>query len=73
MKLKDYEQHDFREVELSTVVSCEKCGEGNGIHEAVYFEDRTNMMVHKRCASSGVTKTYVLDISDDLGVKSEGN
>jgi hypothetical protein len=73
MKIKDYEQHDFRGVELSTVIGCEKCGTANQIHEPVYFEDRTNMMFHKRCAGSGETKTYVLELTDDLGVKSEGN
>lgn len=78
-------RQSLREVELSTTVSCKKCGQPNTVNERVFIDDTDGSVYHKRCNSSGKKadtfeqdkpspesyKVHELTITDGVPVKSE--
>lgn len=69
---KTYPREELRQVELSTVLACSRCGKPNAVHESVMFDDATNKMYHLSCASSKTESRIVsMELGDSFGVKSE--
>ena len=73
MDEKIYPQRTFSRHELSTVVSCAGCGVHNRINEVMLIDDLNGLVYHVNCCPIGQTesKIYEMEITEDLGMKSE--